>query len=102
MDCGLVLIGVSNKFGLIETGHGSNHEGMVLSCVQFVVLPTFINVKHWVFRWANNVLVSAWIALLWRFVLRLFLCLFLQHECRCRHVSFGGSCIDCKVGKYLV
>ena len=66
---------------------------MVLSGVQFVVILTFINLKHWIFRWANNVLVSAWIVLLWRFVLRLFICLFLQHECRCRHVSFGGSCV---------
>ena len=37
---------------------------------------------------ANSVLASVCIALLCRFVFRLFMCLLMQHDNRWRHVSF--------------
>ena len=48
-----------------------------------------ISAKHHVARCALSVLTNACVALLWQPVLWLFMCLFEQHDRRCRHVSFS-------------
>ena len=69
--------------------HGSTHKGMVLSGVRSLVLHMLVRLKHWVVGWANNVFASVCISLMCRFVLRLFICSFVQHNNKWRHVSFG-------------
>ena len=68
--------------------HENNDQGMVLSGVCSLVLLAFIRVKHQVAGWASNVFASACTTLLCWFILRLFMCLFVQHDNRWRHVSF--------------
>ena len=68
--------------------HGSSHEGMVLSSLRSLILRALIRVKQRVVGWASSVFASACIALLCWFVLRLFMCLLVQHDSRWRHVSF--------------
>ena len=68
--------------------HGSSHEGMVLSGVRSLMLPTSIRVKQQVVGWASSVFATMHIALLCWFVLRLFMCLLLQCDSRWRHVLF--------------
>ena len=68
--------------------HESSHEGMVLSGVQSLMLPSLIRVKRWVVGWVGSVFASACVALLCRFVLRLIMCLLVHHDSRWRHVSF--------------
>jgi hypothetical protein len=53
-----------------------------------MMLPTLIRVKQQVVGWASSAFVGACIALLCLFVLRLFMCSLMQHDCRWRHVSF--------------
>ena len=60
----------------------------MLSSVRSLMLRALIKVKQWVVGWASIVFVSACIALLCRFVLRLFMFLLMQHDSRWRHVSF--------------
>jgi hypothetical protein len=62
--------------------------GMMLSCVQSLMLPTLIRVKQWVVGRASSVFASAHTALLYMFVLRLLRCLLVQYYSRWRHVSF--------------
>ena len=57
-------------------------EGTMLSCVQFLMLPTLIRVKQRIVEWASGVFASACTTLLYRFVLRLFMCLLVQHDNR--------------------
>ena len=60
----------------------------MLSGVQPLILQALTRVNQWVVGWASSVFVSAWIALLCWFVLRLFMCLLMQDDSRWRHVSF--------------
>ena len=53
--------------------HGSSHEGMVLSHLQSLMLPTLIKVKQWVVWWTSSVFASACIALLRWLVLRFYM-----------------------------
>ena len=46
----------------------------------------FINVKHLVVGWANNVFANACVVLLCQLVLKLFMCLFVQHDSSWRYV----------------
>ena len=62
--------------------HGSSQDGMVMSMVQSLCLLTSINVKHLVLGWANNVFAYACVALLCWIILKLFMCLFVQHDSR--------------------
>ena len=49
--------------------HGSSQDGMVMSRIRSLCLPTFISVKHLVLGWANSVFVDACVALLcWWFL----------------------------------
>lgn len=67
---------------------GSNQDGTVVSKVRLYTIPTFIKVKHLVARVASNVFGRVWTPLLCQLVLELFVCLFLQHASRWRHVSY--------------
>lgn len=69
--------------------HGMGHEGRVLSRDWSLRMLTLKSVKHHVARCALSVLTNVCVALLWRLVLRLFMCLFEQHDRRCKHVSFS-------------
>ena len=64
----------------IEHLRGSSYEGMVLSYVWSLMLLAFIRVNQW--WWACSVFVSVCTTLLCRFVLRLFMCLLIQHDNR--------------------
>lgn len=68
--------------------HGSNQDGIVLSRVRLFTFPAFIKVEHLVVGVASSVFGRASTALLCRLVLKLFVCLFLQHASRWRHVSY--------------
>jgi len=68
--------------------HGRSHDGMVFSGVRSLIFPAFMSVKHLVVGCAISVLAIAWTALLCLLVRRLFMCLFVQHERRCRQLSF--------------
>lgn len=50
-----------------------------------------LSVKHCVVGWARSVLAIAWTILFYRFVWRLLMCLFVQHDSKCRHVSYSLS-----------
>lgn len=52
---------------------GENHEGIVLFGVRLLILLAFINVKYLDMGWGNSVLASACTALLWQWVLKLFM-----------------------------
>ena len=56
--------------------HGRIHDGIVLSGVLSLWVPTFINVMQHVFGCTMRVLVSLWVALLCLLIHRLFICLF--------------------------
>ena len=71
--------------------HGKSHEGMALSGALSLMCPTLITVKHLFVGWARIVWALACTTLLCRLVQRLFMCLFVQHESKCRHVSFSRS-----------
>ena len=58
--------------------HESTHKDMVLSGVQSLMLLALIRVKQRVVKWVNSVFASVCIALLCRFVLRLFMCLIIN------------------------
>ena len=75
---------------------------MVLSSVWYVVELEFIIVYQCVLGCVNNVLLVHVLLLLCWMVHKLFMCLFLQHDSRCRHVSFLGICIGYMLGIYLV
>ena len=64
--------------------HGISHKGMVLPNLRSLILPTLIRVKQQVVGWTSSVC----IAILCRFVLRLFMCLLMQDDSKWRHVSF--------------
>ena len=68
--------------------HESSHEGMVLLGVQSLMVSALIRVKQRTVGWASSVFTNACTTLLCRCVLRLFMCLLVQHDSRCRHVSF--------------
>jgi hypothetical protein len=69
--------------------HGMRHDGMVLSGVQFIYMwPAFTILKHLVVGWARRVLARARVALLCWLVHRLYMCLFVQHDGRCRQLLF--------------
>lgn len=53
------------------------------------ILPAFMSVKHLVMGWASRVATSMWTTLLCLFVRRLFMCWFIQHDRRCKHVLFS-------------
>lgn len=57
--------------------HGRSHEGMVLSGVLLLIFPVI-----------NECKTSSCTTLLCRLVCRLFICLFLQHAKRCKHLLF--------------
>ena len=83
--------------------HGTSHEGMVLSRVQLLVLHALIRVKDRVVGCANSVFASVCIVLLCRYVFRLFMCLFMQHDSRWRGMChFGGMCIGYMLGIRVV
>ena len=76
--------------------------GMVFVMFVVLMLVVFITVKQWVVGWACCVFDGACIALFCRS--RLFMCLFLQHDSRWRHVPFWwdvhrftGRSLHCKV-----
>ena len=52
------------------------------------MLLVLIRVKQQVVVWASSVFASAWTTTLCWFVLRLFMCVLMQHDSRWRHVSF--------------
>lgn len=52
-------------------------------------VPTLISVIQRVAWCVLSVLTSVCVALLWRLVLRLFMCMFEQHDRMCRHMSFS-------------
>ena len=53
-----------------------------------ICMHLITNVKHLVVDWARRLLANACTALLYLLVLRLFICSFVKHESRWRHVSF--------------
>lgn len=79
----------------------NSHESIMLLGVLLLSFPAFINVKHLVVGWARSVSTSMCATLLCLLVLKLFICLFVQHESRWRHVSLwrdvqrllGGMCM---------
>jgi hypothetical protein len=62
--------------------HGSSHDGVELSGVCSLCLLSFIHVKHPMAGWANCMLGNAYVDLLYQLFLRLFMCLFVQHDSR--------------------
>lgn len=60
---------------------------MVLSQVWLFILPMSISVKHLVVGISSNLLASRCIVLLCQSVLRLIMCLFVQHDRKWRHLS---------------
>jgi hypothetical protein len=64
----------------------------VLSGMRSLMLPALIMLKQRVVEWASSVFASVCIDLLCRFVLRLFMCLLVQHDSRWRHVSLWWGC----------
>jgi hypothetical protein len=68
--------------------HRSSHKEVVFSCVRSSSLHALVRVKHQVVGWASNVFACAFTTLLWQFALKLFMCLFVHHDRRWRHVSF--------------
>jgi hypothetical protein len=82
----------------IHLVHGRSHEGMVLSYLQSLILLVLIRVKQWVVGWASSVFASACLALLCWFVLRLCMCLLMQHDSRWRHISLWWDVHGLHVG----
>ena len=78
--------------------HGSSHEGVVLYGMWSFKLLALIMVKQRVVEWASSVFASVCIALLCQFVLRLFMCLLVQHDSRWMHVSFWWDMHKLHVG----
>jgi hypothetical protein len=79
--------------------HGTSHEGMVWSGVWSLVLHVLIRVMHRILGWARSVFACVRVCcLLCRFVLRLFMCSFFQHDSRWRHVSFWRDVHELHVG----
>lgn len=63
---------------------------MLIGGLSFI-LPALINMKHLVVGWASSVWAIACSASLCPLVQRLLMCVFVQHESRCRHVLFSLS-----------
>ena len=72
--------------------HGNSHKGMVLSGVWSLMFMAFIRMRQRIVGWASSVFVSACTTLLCQFVLRLFMCLLMQHGSKWMHVSFVVGC----------
>lgn len=70
---------------------GRSHDDTGFSRVWSLVLLALISVKHLVVGGAISVAVVCVPLLLHLFVRRLFLCWFVQHDRRSRHVSFSWS-----------
>lgn len=68
------------------------HLGTMLFGGLSFILLAFISVKHLVLGWASSVWAIMCNALVCRLVRRLLMCVFVQHESRCRHVlvPFSG------------
>ena len=64
--------------------HGNNRKGMVLSIMRSIILLALVRVLHWVAGWQR-----VWLLMrvLCQLVLRLFMCLFKQHDNRWMDVS---------------
>ena len=60
----------------------------MLSKVWSLMLSVLIRVEQQVVGWASSVFTGTCIVLLRWFVLRLFMCLLVQHDRRWRHVPF--------------
>jgi hypothetical protein len=69
--------------------HGMSHDGLVLFGVWLLRVTSVMSVKHHVTGGDSSVSLRACGALLWRFVLRSSMCLFEQHENRCRRGLFS-------------
>jgi hypothetical protein len=92
-----------NLVGHLHLGmHGSDHDGMVLLGVWSFILPVLICVKQFVVGMAFSVLASTCIALLCCLVLRLFMCLFVQHDSKWRDVSICCDVHRLYKGRYVL
>lgn len=58
--------------------------------------------EHLVVGWTISVVAGTCTVLLCLFVRRLFMCWFVLHDKRCRHVSFSEVGIGCIIGRCLV
>lgn len=81
---------------------GNTHDGDILSRVVIFSFPAFMSVRNRVVGWGKRVLASVCIALQRLSILRLLMCLFVQHESRLRHVSFVLTSIGCIVVSCLL
>ena len=68
--------------------YGNSHEGVVFSDVRSLNSLAFMSGKHRVVGWARSLLASVCVCvvLLCLQVCRLFMCLFVQHDSRWKHV----------------
>lgn len=67
--------------------HVRSHDRTLLFGVRPLRFQALINIKHYVVGYVLRVLTSLCVALLCQLVSKLLMCLFVQHDSRCRYVS---------------